>query len=51
MLWVITVLVQYHSWFIIDDGSCGFRVEKEQACLVLLALNPPAHKPFSRIDL
>ena len=34
-----------------DDDSCGFRAEKKRVCPVLLELNPPAHRPFSSIDL
>ena len=34
-----------------DDDPCGFRAEKKRACPVLLELNPPAHRPFSSIDL
>ena len=34
-----------------DDGPCGFRAEKKQACLVLLRLKPPAHRPFTMMDL
>ena len=35
----------------LDDGFCGFRGEKKQACPVLLKLTPPAHTQLSRIDL
>ena len=33
------------------EAACGFRDEKKHACLVLLSLNPPAHRPYSMIDL
>ena len=29
-----------------DDDSCGVRGEKKQACLMLLRLDPLAHRPI-----
>ena len=62
MIWAIALLVQYHFLFcelVLSNRSsavsltdfCVCRGEKKQACLVLLKLNPPAQRPFSRIDL